>query len=117
MPKRNNILLLEDILEAIQDVESFTFGITYDEFAADKKTFNAVIRSFTIIGEAANRISVDVTNTYNEIEWHKVISFRNRLVHEYFGIDYEMVWEVIKNYLSKLEQYIIQILNELDSKK
>ena len=50
MSKRNNILLLEDILEAIQDVETFTFGIIYDEFAADKKTFNAVIRSFTIIG-------------------------------------------------------------------
>ena len=117
MSKRNNILLLEDIQEAIQDVETFTFGITYDEFAADKKTFNAVIRSFTIIGEAANRISVDLTTAYNEIEWHKVISFRNRLVHEYFGIDYEMVWQVTKNYLSKLKDYIITILNELNSKQ
>jgi uncharacterized protein with HEPN domain len=67
--------------------------------------------------EAAIRISVDLTTAYNEIEWHKVISFRNRLVHKYFGIDYKMVWQVTKNYLSKLKDYIITILNELNSKQ
>jgi uncharacterized protein with HEPN domain len=95
------------------DIENFTAGLTYEEFSTDKKTFNAVIRSLTIIGEAANRLSDETTTRHSETEWHKVVAFRNRLVHEYFGIDYEMVWEVIKNYLSILKKNVQKILNEL----
>ena len=113
MPKRNDQLLLEDIAEAIDDIMNFTHDLTYEEFAADKKTFNAVIRSLTVIGEAANRLSTEITAPHNEIEWQKVVAFRNRLVHEYFGIDYEMVWEIIKNYLTTLKKYVQKILSEL----
>ncbi len=112
MSERNDLLLLEDILEAITDIENFTSGFSYEDFAGDKKTFNAVIRSFSIIGEAANKLSAETTVKYNEIEWYKVISFRNRLIHEYFGVDYEMVWEVIKNYLSILKKYVERIIRE-----
>lgn len=114
MPKRNDQLLLEDIAESIDDIVHFTGDLTYEEFATDKKTFNAVIRSLTVIGEAANRLSSEITANYTEVEWIKVVAFRNRLVHEYFGIDYEMVWEVIKNYLSTLKRYVEKILNELE---
>lgn len=113
MPKRNDRLLLEDIEEAIMDIENFTLGLTYEEFSIDKKTFNAVIFSLTVIGEAANRLSPGLTNQYDEMEWHKVVAFRNRLVHQYFGIDYEMVWEVIKNYLNTLKVHVQKILDKL----
>ena len=113
MLKRSDVLLLEDIEESIYDIENFTVGLTYEEFSIDRKTFNAVVRSLTIIGEAANKLSTDLKTRYSEIEWFKVVAFRNRLIHEYFGIDYEMVWQVIKNYLNRLKEYVQKILSEV----
>ena len=110
MSKRSDRLLLEDILESIRYIREYTAGLSYESFHNDRKTFDAIVRNLSIIGEAAGHLSTEFTIKFSEIEWYKVTAFRNRLVHEYFGVDYEAVWEVVTKYLSILEAYIVKII-------
>ncbi len=91
MSKRAIILLLEDMLESAIKITKYTHRLDIDSFLKDDKTIDAVVRNFEIIGEAANRIDNDFRVTYPEIEWNRIRGFRNRIVHDYFGIDYEIV--------------------------
>ncbi len=110
MSKRDNFILLEDIAEAIEKVLKFTKTMNYEAFVADDKTQDAVYRNFEVIGEAANQISEDFKNTYPEIEWKKISGLRNRIIHEYFGVDNEIIWNIIQ---SKLGYFKISIENIL----
>ena len=85
-------------------------NISYREFVKDEKTIDAVIRNIEIIGEAANNIPEYVKNQHSEIEWRKIVGMRNRLIHGYFGIDYEIVWTVIENQFDNLQVKIENIL-------
>ncbi len=109
MPKRNNNLLLEDILESILKIEVYTKGIDYNNFFKDEKTKDAVVRNLEIIGEAVNNLSTEFTLKNDEIEWRKIAAFRNRLIHEYFGVNYEAVWMIINSNLNSLKDYIERI--------
>jgi uncharacterized protein with HEPN domain len=105
MSKRESKLLIEDILESGQKILDYTKGLTYEEFLKDSKTVDAVIRNFEIIGEAANRLTEDFKDENSNIDWHRIRGFRNRIVHDYFGIDYEIVWQIKETFLPKtLEQ-------------
>ncbi len=105
MSKRESKLLIEDILESGQKILDYTKGLTYEEFLKDSKTVDAVIRNFEIIGEAANRLTEDFKDENSNIDWHRIRGFRNRIVHDYFGIDYEIVWQIKDTFLPKtLEQ-------------
>ncbi|MEP4092677.1 DUF86 domain-containing protein [Reichenbachiella sp.] len=94
MSKRDNTLLLLDMKESSEKILKYTSGLNYDSFISDDKTIDAVVRNFEIIGEAANRIAEDFKAKNPQIEWRKLRGFRNRIVHEYFGIDYEIVWSI-----------------------
>ena len=102
MSKRDKILLLEDMFQSALKIKQYTDNLDFDSFLADYKTIDAVIRNFEIIGEAANRIDPDFRTKNPEIEWTRIRGFRNRIVHDYFGIDYEIVWSVIEDYLDEL---------------
>jgi uncharacterized protein with HEPN domain len=104
MSKRIPALLVADILTAISKIETYTYGFDYEAFLADRRTVEAVERNFEIIGEAANQISTEFQEENSHIPWHSVISFRNRLIHGYFGVDYEIVWYIIKVDLSDLKK-------------
>jgi uncharacterized protein with HEPN domain len=80
-------------------------------FLSDDKTKDAVVRNFEIIGEAANRIDPDFKDSHLEIEWNRIRAFRNRIVHEYFGVDYEIVWEIIETYLDELIDWLDTIID------
>jgi len=80
----------------------YTDGMTFEEFAKDSKTIDAVIRNFEIIGEAANRLPEDFKDSHTQIDWHRIRGFRNRIVHDYMGIDFGIVWEIRNNYLLML---------------
>ena len=97
MSKRSDTLLLQDINEAISEIRTFTDGLSFEQFYDDAKTRNAVLYSLSIIGEAINKLSSEFLLKNNSFEWHNVISFRNRIIHEYFGVDYALVWNVIIN--------------------
>lgn len=108
-PRKWN-LRLEDILEAINDLESFTSPMNIEEFKADKKTLFAVIRCFEIIGEAAAHVPEEVRVKNKSIPWKKMKDFRNLLAHEYFGIDSGIIWETISSDLIPLKKELKSIL-------
>jgi uncharacterized protein with HEPN domain len=102
MSKRNAQLLIADILESGWKILEYTKGQTYDEFVSDNKTIDAVVRNFEIIGEAANNLSESFKEQHPDIDWHRIRGFRNRIVHDYFGIDYNIVWEIKQSFLPGL---------------
>ena len=114
MSKREIQLLLEDISDAAKKILSYTNSLTFDEFLKDEKTIDAVVRNFEIIGEAANRIPGDFKVDHPEIEWKRIIAFRNRIVHDYFGIDYAMVWKIKNENIPELVDFIDQAIKDLN---
>ena len=112
MSKRDTILLLDDMLQSTQKIKRYTKNLNFDSFISDDKTIDAVVRNFEIIGEAANRISPDFRENNPEIEWKRIRGFRNRIVHDYFGIDYEIVWSIVESYLDELIDWLDTIIDE-----
>ena len=102
MSKRTPDLLLEDILESAKKIQKFTKGMSFDKFIHDEKTIDAVIRNFEIIGEASNRLSDEFKTKNSNIDWMRIKGFRNRIVHDYFGIDHSIVWKIIQGFLPDL---------------
>ncbi len=115
MSKRESKLLLQDILEATQKILRYTKGLDYEAFLSDDRTVDAVVRNFEIIGEAANRLQEEFRTTHPEIEWNRIRGFRNRIVHDYFGIDYRIVWTIIESYLDDLAGRLEIIVSEFKS--
>ena len=109
MSKRDTHLLIDDILESAYKITEYTHDISFEKFSNDSKTIDAVIRNFEIIGEAANRLPQDFKDKCNFIDWHRIIGFRNRIVHDYFGIDYSIVWQIKETFLSVLIDQLKQI--------
>ena len=99
MSKRIPQLLINDMLESCNKILQYTDGMTFEEFVKDSKTIDAVIRNFEIIGEAANRIPEEFKDLHSQIDWHRIRGFRNRIVHDYMGIDFGIVWDIRNNYL------------------
>lgn len=106
---------LNDILSEINKIFKFIDKMTYTEFIKDEKTIYAVTRSLEIIGEATKNIPDDVKDTYNQIPWSKISGMRNKLIHEYFGVDLETLWNTIKNRLPEIKPPIEEILNSLNT--
>ncbi|MBS1756836.1 MAG: DUF86 domain-containing protein [Bacteroidetes bacterium] len=109
MSKRNSELLISDIIDSGHKILDYTNGLTFEEFTNDNKTIDAVIRNFEIIGEAANRISEDFKDKYPQFDWHRIRGFRNRIVHDYFGIDYNIVWQIKETFLPDLLRKLQQL--------
>jgi uncharacterized protein with HEPN domain len=104
---------IQDILNSIDEIESFTEGMKFEEFTKDKKTINAVTRSVEVIGEAAKKIPRSIRNKYPNIPWKKISGMRDKLIHEYFGIDLEILWKVAKDNIPPLKLTIRNILEDL----
>ncbi len=102
MSKRVPQLLVNDILDSCSKILQYTDGVSFEEFLKDSKTIDAVTRNFEIIGEAANRLPEEFKENHPSIDWHRIRGFRNRIVHDYMGIDFGIVWEVKNNYLPLL---------------
>lgn len=112
MSKRDRILLIEDMYEAALKIKRYTKGLVFDSFINDDKTIDAVVRNFEIIGEAANRVDDDFKLRNPELAWNHLRGFRNRIVHEYFGIDYEIVWSIIENDIDTYIEWLEVILKQ-----
>lgn len=91
MSSRSSKLLIEDIIESGTKILNYTHDFTFDQFLEDEKTKDAVVRNFEIIGEAANRLSQQFKSDNHQIDWQRIRGFRNRIVHDYFGIDFQIV--------------------------
>ena len=102
MSKRTPKLLLEDIQESAEKILEYIENMSFEEFSKDNKTIDAVIRNFEIIGEASNLLPDEIKDKYPEIEWHRIRGFRNRVVHDYFGVDLQIVWKITSDQIPSL---------------
>lgn len=112
MSKRDWKLFVEDILESIGLIEDYVGGMDFKDFSHDRKTIDAVVRNFEIIGEASRNIPDEIKNQYQNIDWKGMIGLRNRIAHEYFGLDISIIWHILKQELPPLKNKIKKILIE-----
>ncbi len=105
---------LKDILNSLNDIFTFTKGMTFDQFIKDKKTSNAVLRSLEVLGEAAKQIPAPLRRKYHNIPWKTMAGMRDKLIHEYFGVDLKIVWQTLKNDLPSLESELKDMLRDLN---
>lgn len=101
------------ILEAISEIEKYIENRNFDDFLNDSMFRFACIKQLEIIGEASNHISSETKEKYSEIEWQQIVGMRNLFIHEYFGIDLNIAWDIIENDLPSLKQALVSVLENL----
>ena len=114
MRKRDYRDYLEDMLTSIMDIESFTEGMTFDSFKGDKKTVYAVIRCIEVMGEAAMKIPGSFKDKHAAIPWQAIVGMRNRMIHEYFGVDINILWETVKTDIPSVKPAVRGMLESLE---
>lgn len=108
---------VEDIIEAMEKVMEFTKDMEeYDDFVGDDKTMSAAIRKLEIIGEAVKKIPSKVKNKYSQIPWKDMAGMRDKLIHEYFGVDSKRVWKTVKKDIPNLKPQFEEIFNKISKK-
>lgn len=110
-------LYVKDIIQNMVDAEEFIQGLSYETFISDKKTFNAVVRSIEVIGEATKSIPDSVRSRYPDIPWKEMAGMRDKLIHFYFGVDREAVWLTVKERIPAIRPIFQLILRDLENKK
>jgi uncharacterized protein with HEPN domain len=112
---RNVSLYIKDILQNMQDTDEFLRGFSCEQFADDKRTFNAVVRSLEVIGEAAKKIPDEIRRKYPLVPWKEMAGMRDKVIHFYFGVNREAVWIAAKERIPAVRPMIEKIMQELES--
>lgn len=112
MSKRKNEEFLRDMTEAVQRIELYMKNMSYDKFLKDNKTQDAVVRNLEILGEAAKNISDAIKKKYAQIPWKGLAGVRDRLIHHYFGVNFDIVWTVVKKELPQCAPKLKKLLNK-----
>lgn len=110
MSKRRDWNFLNDIREAIQRISTYTADMTYDQFMEDIKTQDAVVRNLEVIGEAAKNLTANLRKTRPQLPWKDLMGMRDKMIHHYFGINYEIVWTIAKEELAGLLPHLEEML-------
>ena len=106
--KRDISLLLKDILDCMNKIDEFVGKMSFDNFVNDEKTSSAVMRKLEIIGEAVKNIPEDIIEKYTQVPWSDMARMRDKIIHFYHGVDYEVIWKVIKNRLPEIKPHILK---------
>jgi len=112
MSERTERDFLSDIKEAIRRITAYTARMTYEAFLTDTKTQDAVIRNLEIIGEATKNLSEELRARYPDIPWKSMAGVRNRLIHHYFGVNLDIVWQIVTAELPKVASQLDKILDD-----
>lgn len=112
MSKRSDFDLLLDIQEAIKRILEYGQEMSSIKFMEDIKTQDAVVRNLEIIGEASKNISSDLKNKYHKIAWSDLAKVRDKLIHHYFGVNLDIVWDIIEESLPQLSRQVQEILDK-----
>jgi len=115
--KRDYILFLQDIQSSIEKIFRYTRGMNQEKFSSNDIIIDAVIRNFEVIGEAVKHIPDEVKANYPYMEWTETVGFRNVMIHNYFGLDIEAIWDTIKNNIPLLKEHIDKVLSEEQGKE
>ncbi|MBM4272632.1 MAG: DUF86 domain-containing protein [Deltaproteobacteria bacterium] len=108
---------IADILICFKETQEFTQGIDFNEFEKDRKTINAVLRSLEVMGEASKRIPMEIRERYPDIPWKRMTGMRDKLIHEYSGVDLEIVWIVVKEELPLLKQQFEKLRQDIEQQE
>ncbi len=115
MSERGIRAFLQDILEASKRIQAYTDGHSYEDFRGDEKTQDAVVRNLEVIGEAFKNMPEDYREKHPQIQWKGMAGMRDRLIHFYFGVNLDIVWNVVKNEIGKVaDQFEILLKEEFD---
>lgn len=115
MSKRTDSEFLADIKEAVLRINAYTGNLTYEQFLRDKKTQDAVVRNLEIVGEAAKNISEELKGKYPQVPWKDLSGVRDKLIHHYFGVNFDVVWDIVKEELPEVLSQLEEILkNQTD---
>ena len=106
---REDALYLTDIQASCEKVLRFVKGLNREQFFADEKTYDAVLRNLEIIGEAVKHLSGEFKDKHVEVEWRKIAGFRDMVVHEYFGINAHILWDIVTHHVPRLREQIKQV--------
>lgn len=109
---RDYKVYLEDILEATRKIHDYSSGLTFKDFANDSKTLDAVVRNLEVIGEATKKVPESIRARHPSIDWKKIAGMRDILIHEYFGVDLDVIWDILQNKLPTFEKQVERILQE-----
>ncbi len=110
---RESKLLLRDILKAISAIDGFVEGVNFEDFKNNDEKSSAVIRKFEIIGEATKGLPENLKEKHPEIPWKEMAGFRDKLIHFYFGIKHELVWQALKKRLPQIKSLLQKILEDM----
>jgi len=108
---------LGDMLVAVERITSYTSGLTYAEFRSDTRTVDAVVRNLEVLGEAAKQVSEAIRSKRPNIEWRKLAGLRDILIHGYFGIDLDIIWDIVDTKLAPLMDQLSSLIRQLDSEE
>ena len=111
---KNDLIFIEHILDSIRAIEKFSENLKKEKLKSDRLRQSAVVREIEIIGEAVKNISESLKNKHREIEWKEIAGTRDKMIHHYFGIDLNIVWDIIKINLPDLKDKILKIKEELN---
>jgi len=106
MPKHNPQVYLDDIQEAIEKIIQYTKGMSFDDFMNDSKTVDAVVRNIAIIGEAVVNLPEEFKEEHSDIPWQDIVGMRNKVIHEYFGVDDGILWQTVIEDIPTLKKYL-----------
>ena len=111
MVNPDNTVFLHHISDSCQKCLKFVKGINYEQFVADEKTISAVVRELSVIGEAARKVTEDFRSKNSQVPWEKIFGMRNRLVHDYMGVQLPIVWQTVQEDIPELKRIVDELLS------
>ncbi len=109
MPRDAGVFL-DDILDACRKIHRYTADLTLEQFRSDEKTIDAVVRNLEVIGEAAKKVTEEVRSRMPDVEWQRIAGLRDILIHEYFGIDLDIIWDIVQTKVPSLQARVGEVL-------